>query len=365
MCQNLEEMELRGRTNATSVRGDSPPNFHRFQFSESWSSPKILKKKSTIRFNAESSNVELLFRIIHSASQLSGCGAVSSWSGQHSLAGAEPTSESFVESEETIDKEKAKSMKPEEVNFSGWFCEVLVSLETGRRMTLMTLDWWKSHIGLQDFPKLQHSWRRHVLQNTSRHGWCFWRSHACLQRIFPTSTRRRITSSRCLPEGTVIGPLQHFVTAEFIELNFVLRPDKGNQPGSWCFEDTLDTWTKHLFQCLITTSQARNWLRKRQSKKQNFVLEIEEILRWGNSWLQTVRIFRQCATFKALFPSKKGSGSLFVKVYGNLDNLKPSSQSSCQCYHDTVIKKNEIQTELHIGIHSKLMNQFGTRVEKN
>ena len=108
VCQNLEEMELRDRTNATTVRGDSPPNFHRFQFSESWSSPKILKKKSFIRFNAESSNVELLFRIIHSANQLSGYGAVSSWSGQHSLAGAEIL--------------RGLGMP----------------LETGRRMTLMT-----------------------------------------------------------------------------------------------------------------------------------------------------------------------------------------------------------------------------------
>ena len=66
------------------------------------------KNKNTIHFNAESSDVELLFRIIHSA--------VSSWSGQHSLAGAEPTSGKFVDSEEIVDEETAKSVKPEDVN---------------------------------------------------------------------------------------------------------------------------------------------------------------------------------------------------------------------------------------------------------
>ena len=60
--------------------------------------------------------MELLSRTIHSANQLNVPAAVSSWSGQHSLAGAEPTSGKFVESAETVDRESAKSVKLEEVN---------------------------------------------------------------------------------------------------------------------------------------------------------------------------------------------------------------------------------------------------------
>ena len=49
-------------------------------------------KKKTIHFTAQSSSVELLFRIIHCANQLRVYGAMSSWIGQPSPAGAEPVS---------------------------------------------------------------------------------------------------------------------------------------------------------------------------------------------------------------------------------------------------------------------------------
>ena len=42
---------------------------------------KRKKNKNTIHFTAETSNIELLFRMVHSASQLSIFGAVSSWCG--------------------------------------------------------------------------------------------------------------------------------------------------------------------------------------------------------------------------------------------------------------------------------------------
>ena len=47
---------------------------------------------------------------------VSAYGAASSWSGQRSPAGAEPISGKFVESEEAVDEETAKSVTPEEVN---------------------------------------------------------------------------------------------------------------------------------------------------------------------------------------------------------------------------------------------------------
>ena len=110
------KIELRGRTNCTTIRGDRIPYFLTGTSSLNRGVLKRKKNKNIIRFNAESSNVELLFRIIHSANQLSVYGAVSSWSGQHGPAGAEPTSGKFVESEETVDEETAKSVRPEDVN---------------------------------------------------------------------------------------------------------------------------------------------------------------------------------------------------------------------------------------------------------
>ena len=55
-----------------------------------------MKNKETIHFTAETSNTELLFRIIHPANQLSMCGAVSSWSGLPSPKEAKPISEEFM-----------------------------------------------------------------------------------------------------------------------------------------------------------------------------------------------------------------------------------------------------------------------------
>ena len=40
---------------------------------------RMLKGKETIHFNADASNTELLFRIIHSVNQLSINGAVANW----------------------------------------------------------------------------------------------------------------------------------------------------------------------------------------------------------------------------------------------------------------------------------------------
>ena len=74
------------------------------------------KNKKTIHFTVESSNVELLLRIIHSANKLSVYGAVSSWSGQSSPGGLSLILERLGESEETFDEETAKSVNMEEVN---------------------------------------------------------------------------------------------------------------------------------------------------------------------------------------------------------------------------------------------------------
>ena len=78
----------------------------------------ILKRKNnrnTIHFNADASNTELLFRTLHSATQLSIFGAFSSWCEEFGQRpnGREPTSEMFVTKE---NEQLLKNVKPQEVN---------------------------------------------------------------------------------------------------------------------------------------------------------------------------------------------------------------------------------------------------------
>ena len=70
------EVELRGSTHATTIHGDGSSNFYTSTSALSRGALKRKKNRNTIHFTAESSNVKLLFRIIHSANQLSIYGAV-------------------------------------------------------------------------------------------------------------------------------------------------------------------------------------------------------------------------------------------------------------------------------------------------
>ena len=63
------------------------------------------EKKDTIHFNADASNTELLFRIIHSVNQLSVYGAVSSWCEQFGLTEEEKGQErQIIRDQRCIDK---------------------------------------------------------------------------------------------------------------------------------------------------------------------------------------------------------------------------------------------------------------------
>ena len=86
---------------------------------------RSLKGKETLHFNADASNTDLFFRIIHSTNQLSIYGAVSHWSEQFDLnqGEREPHSEEIAEKGESVDKESLnlvnneilKSMNSQEV----------------------------------------------------------------------------------------------------------------------------------------------------------------------------------------------------------------------------------------------------------
>ena len=67
-----------------------------------------LKAKETTHFNADVSNTELLFRIIHSVNQFSICGAVANWCEEFGLW---PTAK-----ENSVSKEILKSVNSQEVN---------------------------------------------------------------------------------------------------------------------------------------------------------------------------------------------------------------------------------------------------------
>ena len=78
----------------------------------------ILKKKNnrdTIHFNADASNTELLFRIIHSVNQLSIYGAVSNWREQFGLTEEEKVQEKPPGKKESVTKSVLTSVKSQEV----------------------------------------------------------------------------------------------------------------------------------------------------------------------------------------------------------------------------------------------------------
>ena len=105
------------------------------------------KNKDTSHITAESSNAELLFRIIHSSNQLSVYGAVSSWSGQPSLGGAEPISERFVESEESVNAETLKSVNSQEESSlvdsaRSWYASGNSARDNLQDMKLMDIPHW-------------------------------------------------------------------------------------------------------------------------------------------------------------------------------------------------------------------------------
>ena len=76
----------------------------------------ILKRKQnrdTIHFNAESSNTELLLRIIHSANQLSIYGAVSNWCEEFCQKPNETeTSVKFEKTEQTLKEVRQEGPNP-------------------------------------------------------------------------------------------------------------------------------------------------------------------------------------------------------------------------------------------------------------
>ena len=176
--------------------------------------------KNTIHFNAESSHVELLFRIIHSANQLSVYGAVSSWSGQHSFAGAEPSSGKFVESEEIVDEETAKSVKPEDGNClvdsaRSWYAAGNSRQDDLHDIRLMDILYWTARIcEAAAFWNLVENGKYHRTHPDMDEGFGGVRL-ACTEYSRPRQEKGS-TVLGVKPRGIVIGPVQQFVVVKIM-----------------------------------------------------------------------------------------------------------------------------------------------------
>ena len=158
-------------------------------------------------------------------------------SGQHSLGGAEPTSQNFVDSEETIDEETAKSAKPGEVNSlvdsARFWCAAGNSRQDDLHDTrLMDIPHCTARIcEIASFWNFVEKGKHNKTHPDMDDG---------LGRVTPAgreySRLRREKGSTVLgviPERTVIGPVQQFVIAKSmgtygieIEIPSPTRPGK-------------------------------------------------------------------------------------------------------------------------------------------
>ena len=99
----------------------------------------ILKKKNnraTRHFNADASNTELLFRIIHSVNQLSICGAVSNWCEQFGLTEEEKGQEQPPGKKESVTKGVLTSVKSHLYLLQDWYLKQFAGKDTGLRITV-------------------------------------------------------------------------------------------------------------------------------------------------------------------------------------------------------------------------------------
>ena len=78
------KMGLYSHSNGGTIQRYRSSSIQEYQCFESWN-PEKKNNRDTIHFNADASNTELLFRIIHSVNQLSIYGAVSNWCEQFGL----------------------------------------------------------------------------------------------------------------------------------------------------------------------------------------------------------------------------------------------------------------------------------------
>ena len=118
----------------------------------------ILKKKNgrdTIHFNADASNTELLFRIIHSVNQISIHGAVSNWCEQFGLTEEEKEQERPLGRKESVTNGVLSSVNFQEVKL--WYLLQDLHLETVCGETFRTSNHCPRQFDSQGHAKTQFS----------------------------------------------------------------------------------------------------------------------------------------------------------------------------------------------------------------
>ena len=145
---------------------------------ESW---KRRTTGETIHFNAETSNTELLYRTIHSATQLSIYGAVAGWCEDFGVKSHEkpPT---------TMNDDLLTEVQPKEVTS---LVKVPRNAQSAAGNSLREVQQNFETLGTQVWRSGIHPWSccRKVLQNSLRCWWWYRRSNSCEQRVYKCSCR--------------------------------------------------------------------------------------------------------------------------------------------------------------------------------
>ena len=319
---------------------------------------RMLKGKETISFNADTLNTKLLFRIVHSANQLSINGAVSKWSEEFGLK-PEERGPKFADKENSVNGEMLKSVASQEMKsllFAPW---TKASSRNGLRENLQNFESLTKTFQFTRFCELASLWYRvdvgmkynTVLGVNDLFGDSI---PACRENILP---RLDLNSNMfvAVPGGTVIGPvLEVHIVLLHGKHGLEIKIPSPNDPNrtSWVLMSRGKNRFVNEFHIPIqdTISPVPNCLRN--GKKSNLV-------HWNRSQAVLGKLVRdnsglfliRCALRKKSYLWKKGIGKVFLPMNStSTDLFLPRSRKWSCDYCVIMIKMSEISTEQFIGI---------------
>ena len=238
-----------------------------------------LKGKETIHFYADTSNTELLFRIIQCANQLSFFGAFSTWWEELGLKPYE-RGPKLADKENSVHREMLKSVDSQEVKSVVFAQRTRAASGNGLRENLQNFQSLSNAIQYTRICELASFWYRVDVGMKYKtipdvvHGFGDF-IPACREYILPRlDLNSRVFSA--IPGGTVwLGQFSKVTSYFFMEnmdLNsrFHLRMTQNEHPGLWYAEERIDSWMSCISQIQNTTnSPVQNCLMN--CKKSNLV----------------------------------------------------------------------------------------------
>ena len=285
------KVEFSSFTDGTAIQGNRSPSLYKCQCFESWNSEKKYGR-DTIHFNADASNTELLFRIIHSVNQLSIHGAVSNWSGQFGLTGEEKEQETPLVRKESATNCVLSSVSSLEV-------KLLVSsprLASGSSLRRNN----------QDFESLSETLRftrvasgmSYKTRPDEDDG--FWTDHSIMPRIHTFRSKPTI-QSKCSNSWRNNYCTSHWSSNRENSwhlwtwgCNSIITWFKDGPPVFWYPEERVGSWMNYTFP-MPNSDPVRNYsLNIRKQKEANFA--------WHSRRLASRRLVR---TPSALLPAKR------------------------------------------------------------